>query len=58
MEFIVGDIQDQMIEGKILRDNPSNPRRDIYPLRFELTIEKGTSFTTAVIKDFIRTVSF
>jgi len=52
-----------MIENKRLCDNLSNPRRDIYPMLFELTIEKGTCFTAAfsairVIKDFICTISF
>ena len=51
-----------MIEGKTLRDNPSNPQRDIYPMLFELTIEKGTCFTTVlsairVVKDSICTIS-
>jgi len=51
-----------MIEEKILVDNPSNPHRDIYPMLFELTIEKGTCFTavfsaTRVIKDFICAIS-
>jgi len=61
--FIVGNIQDRMIEGKKLCDNPSNPRRDMYPKLFELTIEKGTCFTTVfsairVTRDFICTISF
>jgi hypothetical protein len=29
MEFIVGDIQDHMREGKTSHENPSNPHRDI-----------------------------
>jgi len=37
--------------------------RDMYPMLFELTIEKGTSFTvvfsvTRVIRDSICTISF
>jgi len=60
--FIVGDIQDQMIEGKTLRDNPSYPHREIYPMLFNLTIEKGTCFTAVslairVVKDSICTIS-
>jgi len=56
MGFIVGDIQDPMIEGKRLLDNPSNRCRDMYPMLLELTIEKGTCFTAVfsairVIKD-------
>jgi len=52
-----------MMERKRLCDNPSNPRRDIYPMLFELTIEKGTCFTAVfsairVIKDSIFTISF
>jgi len=52
-----------MIERKRSRDNPSNPRLDIYPIPFEVTIEKGTCFTTVfsairVIKDSICTKSF
>ena len=63
MGFIVGDIQDRMIEGKKLGDNLSNRRRNMYPMLFELTIEKGTSFTVVfsvirVIRDSIRTISF
>jgi len=63
MEIVVGDIQDRMIEGKRLRGNLSNPRRDIYPMLFDLTIEKGTCLTAVfsairVIKDFICSVSF
>jgi len=63
MEFVVGDIQHRIIEGKRLRGNPSNPRRDIYTMLFDLTIEKGTCLTAVfsairVIKDSICTVSF
>ena len=64
MGFTICDIQDRiMIEGKRLHDNLSNPRRDIYPMAFELTIEKGTCFAAVfsairVIKDFIRSISF
>ena len=51
-----------MIKGKRLCDNPSNPRRDIYPMLFGLTIIKGNCFITVfsaiVMKDFIRTISF
>jgi len=38
-EFMLGDIQDQMIEGKTSCDNPSYPHRDIYPMLFNLSIE-------------------
>ena len=58
MGFIVGDIQERMIEGKRLGGNLSNPRRDTYPRLFDLTIEKGTCLTIRVIKDSICTVSF
>lgn len=61
-EFIVGDIQDQMRGGKISRDNPSNPHRDIYPMFFDLIIEKGTCLTPVcaairVVNDSICTIS-
>jgi len=51
-----------MIEGKRFCDNRSNPRRDIYSMLFELTIEQGTCltavfFVTRVIDDFICTIS-
>jgi hypothetical protein len=61
-EFVVGDIQDQMREGKTSRDNPSYPHRDIYAMLFDLIIEYGTSFTPvsfaiSVVKDSICTIS-
>ena len=63
MGFIVGDIQYRMTEGKTLCENPSNPHRDIYPMLFEITNEKGTCFTAVfsairVVKDSICTISF
>jgi len=47
-----------MIDGKTLRDNPLCPHRDIYPMLFDLTIEKGICFTAIfsaikVVKDSI-----
>jgi hypothetical protein len=61
-EFIVGDIQDQMREGKISRDNPSYPHRDINRMLFDLTMENGACLTpvfaaTKVVKDVICTIS-
>jgi len=63
MKFDVEDIQDRIIEGKRLLGNLSNPRRDTYPMLFDLTIEKGTCLTAVfsairVIKDSICMVSF
>jgi len=60
--LIVGDIQDQMIEGKTFRASPSNPHKDIYPMLFEVTIETGTRFTAVlsairVVKDSICAIS-
>jgi len=43
-----GDIQDQMREGNTSRENPSKPRKEIYPMLFNLTIENGT-FVIAVL---------
>jgi len=62
MGIIVGEIQDRMIEGKRLGDNLSHLRRDMYPMLFELRIEKGSSFTVVfsvirVIRDFICSIS-
>ena len=34
-------MQDRMIEGKILFDNPSNPRRDIYQCFFSLQLKRA-----------------
>jgi hypothetical protein len=61
-EFNVGDIQDQMIEGKTLQDNPSYPHKDMYPMLFDLIIEYGTSFIAvsfaiSVVKDSICSMS-
>jgi len=60
--LILGDIQDEMIELKTVNDNPLFPPRSICPMLFELTIEKGTCFTTVlseirVVNDSIRNIS-
>jgi len=52
-----------MMEGKRLRGNLSNPRRDICPMLLELRIEKGTCFTVVfsairVMRDPICITSF
>jgi hypothetical protein len=61
-EFIVGDIQDHMREGKTSHGSPSYPHRDIYMMLFNLTMEKGACLTPVfaaikVLKDFICTIS-
>jgi len=53
-----GNIQDQMIEGNTLRENPSYPHNEINPMLFDLTTEKGTVvipvlFAIRVVKDSI-----
>ena len=60
--FILGDIQDWMIEGNTFRAGPSNPHNDIYPMLLERTIEKGIFFTQVlsairVVKDSICAIS-
>jgi hypothetical protein len=42
VRLFVGDIQDKMIDGKTSRENPSWPHKEIYPMPFDLTSEKGT----------------
>jgi hypothetical protein len=58
VRLFIGDIQDKMIDGKISRENPSWPHKEIYPMLFDLTSEKGTLFiavlcASRVVKDSI-----
>jgi hypothetical protein len=60
--LFVGDIQDQMIEGNTSWENPSYPHKEIYPMLFDLTSEKGTSVIAVlsairVVKDSICSMS-
>lgn len=46
--LFIGDIQDWMMEGNTSRENPLYPHKEIYPMLFDLTTEKGT-FVIAVL---------
>jgi len=60
--LFVGDIQDEMIEGNTSRENPSYSHKDINPMLFDLTSEKGTFvipvfFAIRVVNDSICSMS-
>jgi len=54
----LGDIQDRIIDGNTSCEDPSYPHREIYPMLFDLSNEKGTLviavlFASRVVKDSI-----
>ena len=57
-----GDIQDLMIDGNPSHENPSWPHKEMYPMLFDLTTEKGTLFievlfASRVVNDSICSMS-